>query len=182
MQYDTMKYRALLIGTALLTANLYAQTCNRDTIPASTPMGQFSVNTDETVIDDKHGLMWKRCAEGLSGTDCATGTGTSYNWQQALQTAEASTFAGYSDWRVPNIKELATLVDEQCSGPAINTWGFPGTDNTGFWSSSPMSTDSDMVYGIIDFTTGNIADPLRDPSGETVSRQGSRFLRLVRDI
>lgn len=64
-----------------------------------------TVNSDGTVTDPTTGLTWKRCAVGQtwSRTTC-TGTGATYNWTTAK--ALTSTFAGQSDWRLPNIREL----------------------------------------------------------------------------
>ena len=54
-------------------------------------------------------------------------------WQQALTTCEGLTYAGYSDWRLPNVNELASLVNYQRYNPASD---FPGTPSSTFWSSS----------------------------------------------
>jgi hypothetical protein len=59
--------------------------------------------------------MWMRCALGQNwnGATC-TGSGQAYTWQAALQAAEGSSFAGYSDWRLPDIKELSSIVEQAC--------------------------------------------------------------------
>ncbi len=71
--------------------------------------------------------MWKQCAEGLSGTTCQTGSAHTFTWANALVYAEASTFANHADWRLPNVKELSTLVEDCRTSPAINTLRFPNT-------------------------------------------------------
>ncbi len=116
-----------------------AETCYPESIPASTPDSQLQDNSDGTVTDTKTGLMWKQCVEGLSGPDCASGSAKTFTWQQALQQAQAvnsGSFAGFSDWRVPNIKELLSLVEHQCSSPAINLTRFPNASSAVLWSSS----------------------------------------------
>lgn len=123
-----------------------AQTCQPASIPASTPDSQLQDNGDGTVTALKTGLMWKQCAEGLSGSDCATGSLIEFNiWQQALQRAQTVNsgggYAGFTDWRVPNIKELASLTELQCMQPAINLTRFPNTPNNYFWSSSIYAGD-----------------------------------------
>lgn len=104
----------------------------------STPTIDFSVNGDSTVTHTKTGLMWKQCAEGLSGPACSTGTASAITWANALKaanTANTAAFAGYTDWRLPNIKELTSIVEFCGYGPSINRTVFPASP-TGFWSST----------------------------------------------
>ncbi len=60
----------------------------------------FVDHEDGTISDKATGLMWMQNdnAEGL-------------NWEDALAYAEAMEFAGYTDWRLPNAKELQSIVD-----------------------------------------------------------------------
>ncbi len=138
-----------LIFCCVFSAATVHAACNNN-IPASTPDSQLIDNGNGTVTDLKTGLMWKKCLEGLSGTDCATGTAVSFTWQQALQQPgivnAASGFAGHTDWRLPNIRELRSIVEEKCSGPAINATRFPGTPNSGVWSGSPNVADSGNAW------------------------------------
>lgn len=68
---------------------------------------QFIDNGDGTIIDKATGLMWTKADSGKK-----------MNWQQALKFAENFEFAGYSDWRLPNAKELHSIVD-YCRCPDI---------------------------------------------------------------
>ncbi|MCP4235257.1 MAG: DUF1566 domain-containing protein, partial [Aestuariibacter sp.] len=52
----------LMIGLAISNTSLAV--CQVD-IPASTPDSQLQDNGDGTVTDNKTGLMWKQCSEGL---------------------------------------------------------------------------------------------------------------------
>ena len=108
--------------------------------------------------------MWKRCHEGLSGPDCATrptsgSRNTRYIWDEALQLVETLNgnggFAGYTDWRLPNIKELASIVEVQCIYPAINTTVFPATAN-GYWSASPFPDLTSTAWSV-GFSSGHVA-------------------------
>lgn len=56
-------------------------------------------------------LMWKRCSEGQvwDGKTCK-GTVVGYTIQDAKKNARNSSFAGYSNWRLPVIKELNSLI------------------------------------------------------------------------
>jgi hypothetical protein len=63
----------------------------------------FVDNGDGTVIDRASGLMWP-----------TADSGSTMNWQDALawvQARNASSYLGYDDWRLPNAKELQSLVD-----------------------------------------------------------------------
>ncbi len=108
-------------------------------------VNEFVDNGDGTITDNATGLMWQQADSG-SGMD----------WEDALAYAESATLAGYNDWRLPNIKELQSIVDYTHSpsaseaanlGPAIDTDYFQitelpsGTTNTTtdygyFWSST----------------------------------------------
>jgi hypothetical protein len=146
----------LVVLLAVAMAPALAQTC-RDDIPASAPDSRFTANGDGTVTDRATGLIWKQCAEGLSGADCLTGGATTFTWQQALQHAEAAVFAGSSLWRLPNKKELASLVEQRCYLPAINSRFFPNTPSSWFWSSSPIAGYAYLAWRV-DFYGGGVGD------------------------
>jgi len=71
---------------------------------------KYRVYNNGTVKDIKTGLMWKRCAEGLSGSDCLIGKAEAYSWNSAVIKFKNISYAGYSNWRLPTMKELRTLV------------------------------------------------------------------------
>ncbi len=60
----------------------------------------FIDNGDGTITDLATGLMWQKKDSGI-GLD----------WQEALSYAENLELAGYTDWRLPNAKELQSIVD-----------------------------------------------------------------------
>lgn len=75
---------------------------------------KFVNNGDGTITDQATGLMWQ-----------AIDNGKTYNWQEALEYAENFDLAGYDDWRLPNAKELQSIVDYnrsplQSNSPAID--------------------------------------------------------------
>jgi hypothetical protein len=136
-----------LIGLAWLSLASTAQavTCENN-LPASNPDAVYTDNGDGTVTDTRTGLMWKQCVEGRSRANCDTGSSITYTWAEALVHAEAVTFAGYSDWRLPNIKELRSLVEECRTLPAINDTLFPNERNSFVWSGSPDAYDSSGAW------------------------------------
>lgn len=149
-------------------------------IPATTPDNQFSDNHDGTVTDNKTGLMWKRCSEGQTwgadlwsaGNTCNS-IGTSYNWQTALQQAQTVNntggYAGKKDWRLPNVKELSSIVERQCSAPAINQIVFPSTDSYflsgDFWTSTP-NTKYDGDAWFVSFRSGDADEYVKSNSNQ----------------
>lgn len=91
-------------------------------------------NGDGTVTDRSTGLMWTQ-----------DDSGKRMNWVEALEYADKATIAGHDDWRLPNAKELQSLVDyEKKTFPAINTdffntslTTFDSVDNSYyFWTST----------------------------------------------
>lgn len=69
----------------------------------------FHDNGDGTITDNATGLIWMQLDSGhLKAGKKADGR---LNWPEALKWAEELTFAGRSDWRLPSVKELQSIVD-----------------------------------------------------------------------
>lgn len=147
-----------------------AQDCNNAVIP-SAPDSRYQDNGDSTVTDIHTGLMWQQCSAGYNDIACIGGSISNHNWDQALQypqTLNASGgFAGYTDWRLPNLNELASLLETACIQPAINALYFPRTSDSGYWSSSAnAANDTDAWYiafglGFSDYMARNTGYHLR---------------------
>ena len=123
-------------------------TCKND-IVASTPDQAFTLHNDGTATHNSTGLIWMRCSLGQiwDGSTC-TGSAKTYTCENALIIAQNEVFGGHSDWRLPNKNELASIVEQSCANPAVNSMVFPNTPATGFWSSSPGAFNSSvMTYG-----------------------------------
>lgn len=139
-----MRLISILLFLIIVPVSGNAQICNFENIRATTPSAQFTDHGDGTVTDNGSGLMWKKCSEGQSwGVSICEGGASTYTWKTALKYVQTLNngggFAGYIDWHLPNINELASIVEEQCSYPAINLSVFPDAPTGGFWSSSPYS-------------------------------------------
>ena len=106
----------LLLMTALLISSTgWTQTCDTETISASTPSSRFISGNGATVIDVETTLSWMRCSIGQqwNGSQCG-GEPTIVSWQQAMTLVEKinqQNFDGHHDWRMPMIPELATIVE-----------------------------------------------------------------------
>lgn len=155
---------ALFLATTLVTANAQAQFCNYNIPVETTPAKRFVIDPAKgTALDKSTGLMWKQCAEGRSGAGCGVGVIQAYTWKDALVQAADSTHAGYKDWRLPNYKELESLVERRCFRPAINLAVFPDTLSNFFWSSSLDISDSSRAL-LVDFDAGYFGSQLRSQS------------------
>ena len=143
-----------------------AQTCRTETeVPSTTPASRFLKHGNGTVTDTVSGLMWAQCAEGLSGSACTVGMATTLTWEAALIRARDSGLAGYTDWRLPNIKELSSIVEERCGIPAINLAVFPAPDPStltgSFWSASGVASSPQFAWSVR-FLDGFTAASIRD--------------------
>ena len=88
------------------------------------------------VADAATGLVWQGCSSGQTGSDC-TGSASTMDWQAALDYCQESTWAGFTDWYLPSVVELWSIIDVHRSEPAVDPAAFPATPLSGF-PSSPM--------------------------------------------
>ena len=145
----------------------------------------LTVNADGTVTDTTTGLVWDRCVKGLSGPTCAGGAAMLTDWPSALTTAttaNAASYKGFTDWRLPNVNELESIVKLDAHdpvNPVIDSAAFPNTPITGdatdygggTWTSTSIAAFGFTYPVIVLFRNGNI-------SGST--ENGPMFIRLVR--
>ena len=147
-------------------------------IVSSTPSRYFSVHDDGTVTHYTTGLMWMQCSLGQNSLDGnCVGLATRFTWKQALQEANDSNHAGYSDWRLPNKKELVSIVEERCYRPAINTKIFPNTSFGFYWSSTPVSSRATSAW-FVNFSDGIVTGGTKSSSNPYFNSR----VRLVRDV
>jgi hypothetical protein len=93
-------------------------------------------NGNGTVTDTGNGLTWHKI------------TPAPMNLGAALSYCENSTLADYSDWRLPNVKELESWFDDSRSGPAINTDYFQGAMSGAYWTSTTFAGMFQSAWGI----------------------------------
>lgn len=113
--------------------------CNAN-LRLSKPDVIYTDNGNGTITDEKTGLIWQKCSVGLSGDQCDSGAIYFFDWSAALEQASvqnAAVFAGFSDWRLPSVAELRSLVEDACEQPSINATFFPATYENEYWTSSP---------------------------------------------
>lgn len=164
-----------------------------DSTPVDAPAARFCsvepdrdryvASSDASAITDLYtGLTWQRCQAGATldnqgtaadlGDDSCTATGnTGLSWQAALQRSTTDTTAGFNDWRVPNAKELDSIVESSCLPAAIDSAIFPRLARTEYWSSTPTPGDGAKAEAI-GFVLGNT---------RSLNKTELADVRLVRD-
>jgi hypothetical protein len=125
------------------------------TAGAETPPGRYTV-TSGTVVDTRTNLTWQRNLDAGSYTHAA-----------AITYCANLVLASFSDWRLPLISELLTLVDPTRSSPAIDTAAFPSTPSDLFWASSLSVVSAGDAWDV-NFTGG----------GSGFSNTGSNMYRV----
>jgi len=119
-----------------------------------------------TLFDITTGLQWQRFLVGQQWEKGgATGDAEGCSWADARDVAKNNQYAGYTDWRLPTIEELRTLVysssglpktwndtGEYCEGeyqtPTIHLEAFPNADASAVWSSSPYAYNSGKAWSV----------------------------------
>jgi hypothetical protein len=112
------------------------------TVPASTYAASLS---GDSVTDLATGLEWQKLPP-------ATG-GDKKTWGAAIAYCENLTLDGHSDWRLPNYKELFSLVTFSGTSPAINAV-FSNTVPDVYWSSTPVPIFAAAAYAL-NFSNGS---------------------------
>ena len=114
---------------------------------APNPMS-YVYNGDGTVTDTVTGLMWQQ------------NIGLPLNFSDSVNSCATLPLGGHSDWRVPSLIELASIVDFGEQEPSINSTFFPGTPGSAFWSTAPVITKTGWRRVIV-FASGfsDASDP-----------------------
>jgi hypothetical protein len=152
-----------------------AQSCREQFIPNSSA-ADFEDHGDGTLTDRRSGLTWSRCSAGQvwRGNTCAE-PAAEFDWDAAETFVRGVNDRGdlfYADWRVPNLRELASISEVNCREPRINLEAFPATAEGFYWTSSRKLIEGpEWVAFTLSF--GAV--------GMGVSRLAERhYLRLVR--
>jgi hypothetical protein len=124
------------------------------------PSPRFTVGTGAEagcVIDNLTGLMWERNASGSDHAD----------WVGALSYANNLSLGGYDDWRLPNRKELRSLINYGV--PITYDWlSSQGFDNINgsyyYWSSTAHADTPDTAWGVNMVAGGTLGQSMDDPT------------------
>jgi len=143
-----------VLGAILAGAPEVAESQGRAGGPAPSPAGRYVDNGDDTITDTQTGLMWEKkttaVGSGTSNTDIRDVDNT-YTWEYAMNDwidrlngrliafQNDGAFARHSDWRLPTMQELQTIVEPQA----------PGRINAAFGANAPATywTASRRLFG-----------------------------------
>ena len=120
----------------------------------------YQNNNDGSVTDLDTGLMWTQVPS------------SAMTWIAALSYAEGLTTAGFTDWRLPNVKELQSLEDiaratasATTSVPCLNRTLFPAATATAHWSSTSVKSGTPTQAWLVDFGVTTTSTPSRNQQG-----------------
>lgn len=119
------------------------------------------------ILDTKTQLVWQRCAVGMvwSGGACM-GTALGLSIQESFISANTLAVSSGQAWRVPNIRELLSIVDYD--NPPVDVVAFPNTPSSSFWTSTRGASYS---WGVFFTSSYSYSFP---------SHLDGHYLRLVR--
>jgi hypothetical protein len=143
------------------------------------PTSSATYANDFITTDNLAGITWKTCVEGLTGSDCSTGTvTTNTNWYNAVNACaylnslnDGAGYSGKNDWRLPTKRELQTLFWFEGTLP-IEPHYFPNSNFFFHWSSTTFSLDNSSAWVIQRTTSGHASNGVKIPLQ-------SRYVRCV---
>jgi len=146
----------------------------------------YADHGDGTVADVNTGLVWEK----LSDDGTVHDKDNLYTWANAftghVATLNAMNFAGYHDWRLPNVRELQSIANYQSFNPAVssafNNNCAPGchattcscTASSDYWSSTSSVSDPSGAW-YVTFSYGRV-----DAFGRSGGKSSAAFVRAVR--
>ena len=141
-------------------------------------------DTEWTMVrDNVTGLIW----EVKTGDGNIHDSDNAYTWQDAqdvfIGELNSRQFGGFSDWRVPSVKELSSIVNSGTYCCAMNTDYFPNTNSSddwsssGYWSFTTNASDRDVAW-LVYFDFGDV------DAGSYVNydKSNSYYVRAVRGV
>lgn len=138
--------KKLLILTSLIVSIQTVSADCVDNIPKTS--GPFnSTGLVGQSLDESTGLVWYQCrlGEAYDSGSC-TGEASSVNWLETLNEAESFEFGGFSNWRLPNIKELQSIAEYSCHSPVLDPDVFLITQGDLYWSSTPETVNDGGLF------------------------------------
>ncbi|MDM8517920.1 DUF1566 domain-containing protein [Desulfobacterales bacterium HSG16] len=152
-----------------------------------------SAGTWATVRDNVTGLTWevKNSKDGTKDYDNPNDADNTYTWYDSslvtsgdqgtasdktdtedfINALNSAQYGGYSDWRMPTVKELSMLVNRGETSPMIERFYFPNTFGYYYWSSSTYASITIHAWSMY-FILGH---------GHVSPKSNSFYVRAVRE-
>ncbi len=105
----------------------------------------YNDNGDGTVTDNGTGLVWQQSTPS-----------TPFTQAEALAYCAGLNLNGYTDWRLPSIVELVSIVDPSALDSSIDNAVFPNTRSSFYWSSTPAAGAASVAWSVI-FRLGSVS-------------------------
>jgi hypothetical protein len=157
--FRLIKFAQLFFGVMIVNIALH-----------SSSIAAFVDNSDGTLTDTVTGLTWQKSNNQQYLT-----------WQNALSYCEALELSEETDWRVPNLRELLSIVDET-KYPAINPlFGWPTIGNLYYWSSTTWS-QSLLQAWFVQFSSGGTVTRSKTDSNYVRCVRGSPLIRVASSL
>ena len=134
----------------------------------------YTDNGDGTITDNVTGMIWTQEVSSYA-----------MSWTQASSYCESLELGGYTDWRLPTVKELWSIRDFSMGFPWVNTDYFylvgDGSDlgQHHSWTSTRYLVESDYQNEQV---IGDPAFIVNDWTGHIKAMSGNRFVRAVRGV
>ncbi len=114
-------------------------------------------DTTKIVTDNETGLQWQ------------DNESTTKTWQDAINYCEDLTLGNYDDWRLPNINELTSIIDDTKISPSLSSV-FKFFASNFYWSSTTSAGSSSLAWSVYFYDGGQ----------DYHYKYGSHFVRCVR--
>lgn len=167
---------AVIIGSLLATSAVAVV----DKAPACTdvfanmPLStQYLDHGNGTLTDQETGYTWFRCSAGQVWADGkCKGRAVLRNYEDAQAWAAQAQVADTSNWRIPEIDEMSSIIEKDCRSPAVDINAFPGIEPENYWSNEDNFWIGSMAWSLFFF------------KGDYYSKQGKVFelrFMLIKD-
>ncbi len=134
---------------------------------------RFIYNGDGTVSDTCTGLMWQQVTSDINNDGDISEENDTVKWPEALQYCESLEFAGYDDWRLPNVIELRRIVHHGLNQPSIEPIFQAESDD--YWTSTTQQVFTDGAWTVAFYHGATY-------SSKKYGSYSSRYVRAVRTI
>lgn len=132
----------------------------------------WEIKTDDGSVHDKDNTYTWYDGDPATNGGNAGKAGDGTDTEDFIAVLNAANYGGYSDWRIPSVKELSSLVnaDIPYPSPLIDTVWFPLTVSSYYWSSTTYSFYTSYAWRVV-FGSGRV---------DSNAKYVSHYVRAVR--